>query len=214
MAVAAPKRRTAPAPPPSRTTPPKRKAAAAPAPAPTRRRAPARAPAKKRSPAKRAPARRAKAVTAPAPARVPSRRAPQRAKPKVRRNPGAKVIPFAGRTAVAVSQLPDSSLIVRMTRGRLWIGVLGALLVGIVALNVVNLSFSANAAKIDAQIAALKSENGVLEARQAARFSVDRLQSAGRGIGYIQPSMDEAHFVEFDRETLATAAQRLAAASP
>lgn len=214
MAVAAPKRRTAPAPPPSRTTPPKRKAAAAPAPAPTRRRAPARAPAKKRSPAKRVPARRAKAVAAPAPARVPSRRSPQRAKPKVRRNPGARVIPFAGRTAVAVGQLPNSGLIVRMTRGRLWIGVLGALLVGIVALNVVNLSFTANAAKIDAQIAALESENGVLEARQATRFSVDRLQAAGREMGYVQPSMAEAHFVEFDRETLANAAQRLAAASP
>jgi histidinol-phosphate/aromatic aminotransferase/cobyric acid decarboxylase-like protein len=101
-----------------------------------------------------------------------------------------------------------------MTRGRLWIGVLGALLVGIVALNVVNLSFTANAAKIDAQIAALESENGVLEARQATRFSVDRLQAAGREMGYVQPSMAEAHFVEFDRETLANAAQRLAAASP
>jgi hypothetical protein len=189
MAVAAPKRRTAPAPPPARTTPPKRKA----------------------------PQRKA-AVAAPAPARVPARKparkAPQRAKPRPRRNPGARVIPFAGRTAVAVTQLPNSNLIVRLTRGRLWIGVLGTLLVGIVALNVVNLSFTANAAKIDASIAALESENGVLEARQATRFSVDRLQSAGREMGYVQPSMEDAHFVEYNRDTLATAAGRLAAASP
>lgn len=192
MAVAAPKRRTAPAPPPSRTTAPKRKA----------------------------PKR--KAAAAPAPARVPARkplrkapaRAPQRAKPKVRRNPGARVIPLAGRTAVAVVQLPDSGLIVRMTRGRLWIGVLGVLLVGIVALNVVNLSFTANAAKIDGQIAALEEENKVLEGREATRFSIHRLQQAGRELGYVQPSMGDGHFVEYDRETLANAAQRLAAASP
>lgn len=212
MAVAAPKRRTAPAPPPSRTTAPKRKAP---------KRKAAAAPATKRS-----PARRASAVAAPAPARVPARkparkptrkapaRAPQRAKPKVRRNPGARVIPFAGRTAVAVAQLPDSGLIVRMTRGRLWIGVLGVLLVGIVALNVVNLSFTANAAKIDAQITALEEENNVLEARAATRFSIGRLQQAGREMGYVQPSMGDGHFVEYNRDTLAQAAQRLAAASP
>jgi len=193
MAVAAPKRRTAPAPPPSRTSPPKRKApnrkAAVAVPAPSR--APARKPARK------APAR-----------------SPQRAKPKVRRNPGARVIPFAGRTAVAVAQLPDSGLIVRMTRGRLWIGVLGVLLVGIVALNVVNLSFTANAAKIDASITALQEENRVLEAREANLWSVKRVQQAGREQGYVQPSMEGGYFVEYNSDTLANAAQRLAAASP
>lgn len=203
MAVAAPKRRTAPAPPPARTTPPKRKApkrkaagaarGAVAVPAPSR--APTRKPARK--PARKAPAR-----------------APQRAKPKVRRNPGARVIPLAGRTAVAVAQLPDSGLIVRMTRGRLWIGVLGVLLVGIVALNVVNLSFSANAAKIDGQISALQEENHVLEARQATLYSVSRLQQSGRELGYVQSSMGDGYFVEYNRETLANAAQRLAAASP
>ncbi len=208
MAVAAPKRRTAPAPPPARTTPPKRKAP---------KRNAAAAPA-----TRRAPSRRASAVAAPAPARVPARkparkapaRAPQRAKPKVRRNPGARVIPLAGRTAVAVAQLPDSNLIVRMTRGRLWIGVLGVLLVGIVGLNVVNLSFTANAAKIDAQVAALEEENKILEGREATRYSVHRLQSAGKELGLVQPSLEDAQFAEYNRETLANAAQRLAAASP
>ncbi len=68
----------------------------------------------------------------------------------------------AGRTAVAVRELPDSGLIVRMTRGRAWIGVLGVLLVGIVALNVVTLSFAASAGKIDEQITALDQENSML----------------------------------------------------
>src|SRR5712692_3671745 len=43
----------------------------------------------------------------------------------------AGLIPIAaGRTAVAVRELPESSAIVRLTQGRLWIGVLGVLLTG------------------------------------------------------------------------------------
>ena len=209
MAVAAPKRRTAPAPPPSRTTPPKRKAApkrkataprggAVTAPAPSR--APARKPARKptRKPARKAPAR-----------------APQRAaRPKVRRNPGARVIPFAGRTAIAVGHLPDSGLMVRITRGRLWIGVLGVLLAGIVALNVVNLSLNSTAAKIDGQIGVLGSENGVLKNRDATRAGPERVRGAARDLGFSQANSADTLFVEYGPKTIATAAARLAAASP
>ena len=105
------------------------KAAAAPARAPRRRR-----PALAAAPARKAPARKAPARK-PAPAR---RRAPTR-------RPGGQLIPLAVGTATAVRHLPDSSLMVRMTRGRAWIGVLGVLLVGIVALNVVTLSLAATA---------------------------------------------------------------------
>ena len=56
------------------------------------------------------------------------------------------LVPLAvGRTAAAVSDLADSGLLLRLTRGRLWIGMLTTLLVGIVALNVLALSFSATA---------------------------------------------------------------------
>jgi len=196
MAVAVPKRRTAPAPPPARTTPPKKR--------------------------RQAPAPRSRAATAPAPARVPTRkparkapaRAPQRAKPKVRRNPGARVIPLAGRTAVAVRQLPDSGLIVRMTRSRAWIGVLGVLLVGIVALNVLTLSFAASAGRIDQQITLLDQENRLLVNREATKGSVERVRAAGAEAGLAMPSSADTVFADFDRETIATAAARLAAASP
>ena len=50
---------------------------------------------------------------------------------------------------------------VRLTRGRAWIGVLGVLLAGIVALNVVTLSFAASAGKIDQNIQALENENSI-----------------------------------------------------
>ncbi len=209
MAVAAPKRRTAPAPPPSRTTPPKRKAA----------------------PKRKATAPRSRAVAAPAPSRAPARkparkptrkpvrkapaRAPQRAaRPKVRRNPGARVIPLAGRTAVAVGQLPDSGLMVRITRGRLWIGVLGVLLAGIVALNVVNLSLNSTAAKLDGQMTVLDQENGVLTNRAAAKLSSERVRGVATGLGFSQGNSADTVFVEYGPKTIATAAARLAAASP
>ena len=103
---------------------------------------------------------------------------------------------------------------VRMTRGRAWIGVLGVLLAGIVALNVVTLSFAASAGKIDAQITALEQENGLLGNRAATRGGIGRIRGAGSSLGLAMPSSEGIHFVQFDRKTIATAAARLAAASP
>jgi hypothetical protein len=198
MAVAAPARRSAPAPAPSRTAPPPKKTAAPArrAPTPRGRAAAATAPA----PARRAPAR-------PAP-----RRAPARAKPKRSRATG-QLIPLAvGRTAVAVGQLPDSGLIVRMTRGRTWIGVLGVLLVGIVALNVVTLSFAASSGKVAASITALEKENGVLGGRDATRSSTDRIRNKAAAMGLSMPTSEEPLVVTAGPHDVATAAARLAAA--
>jgi hypothetical protein len=193
MAVAAPARRStaAPAPAPSRTKPPKRKA-------------PARQPARK-------PAR-ARAV--PAPAKAPVRRAPAR-KPTPRRRPAAtqpKLVVVAGRTATAVRQLPDSSLVVRMTRGRAWIGVLGILLVGIVALNVATLSFAASAGKIDEQITTLEKENSMLGGREAQKYSTARIRAQASALGLAMPNTEEPHVIELAPDDVATAAARLAAA--
>jgi hypothetical protein len=180
MAVAAPARRTAPAPAPSRTTPPRRKAA------------PAR-PAPRSRPA--APARRA-------PARAPQRRLPG----------GGQLIPLAGRTAVAVGQLPDSGLVVRLTRGRAWIGVLGMLLVGIVALNVATLSFATSSGRIAEQITTLSKENSMLGGRVAQRFSTARIRHEAGAAGLFMPNVEDPMLIEPGPDDVATAAARLAAA--
>jgi hypothetical protein len=203
MAVAAPARKSAPAPAPSRTAPPRRKAAPA-RPSPQKRAAPAR-----RAPARSAPKGR---TARSAPARQAPARAPRRAAPKTKRPVGGQLIPFAGRTAVAVGQLPDSGLVVRMTRGRAWIGVLGVLLVGIVALNVVTLSFAASSGKIDEQISALDQENSILRGRDAQRSGVGRVREAAGSLGLAMPSSEEIHFTDAGPGDVATAAQRLAAA--
>jgi hypothetical protein len=206
MAVAAPARRTAPAPAPSRTAPPAEKAAPArrprTRPTPKGRAAPAPAPARK-SPARKSPARKA-----------PSR-APRQTRPTSRAAAvGGQLIPFAGRTAVAVGQLPDSGLVVRMTRGRAWIGVLGVLLAGIVALNVVTLSFAASSGRIDEQITALDQENSILRGRDARLSGVGPVRQAAAPLGLAMPPSDEIHFTDTGPDDVATAAQRLAAASP
>jgi hypothetical protein len=187
MAVAAPKRRSsaAPAPAPSRTAPPKRK--------------------------KAAPSRRAAAT---APARRAPARAPQRARPKPKRNTGGQpgLAIAVGRTAATVRHLPDSGLIVRMTRGRAWIGVLGVLLAGIVALNVVTLSFAASAGKIDEQITALEEENSTLGSRAAERFGTDRIRFEASQQGLVMPNLEAPKVIEYSPQDVATAAARLAAA--
>src|SRR5262245_41399094 len=99
--------------------------------------------------------RRPARVAAPrAKAAAPAKRAPARRRPAPARRPAGQLIPIAVNTASAVGRLPDSGLMVRMTRGRVWIGVLGVLLAGIVALNVLTLSFAASAGQIDQNIQA------------------------------------------------------------
>ncbi|MGN6663848.1 MAG: hypothetical protein ACTHK6_06560 [Solirubrobacterales bacterium] len=187
MAVAAPARRTAPAPAPSRTTPP---------------------------PKPRKPARKPTRPGAVAsPAKAPARRAPAR-KPVRRQAPAGRprLVVVAGRTAGAVRQLPDSSLVVRMTRGRAWIAVLGLLLVGIVALNVVTLSFAASAGKIDAQITTLENENSMLASREAERYSTERVRGEAGRLGLAMPTSEGPQLIELRPDDVARAAARLAAA--
>jgi hypothetical protein len=215
MAVAAPARKTAPAPAPSRTTPPRRKAAPS-RPAPQKKAAPARRPRTRPTPKGRAVAAPAPARKSPArrsPARKAPARAPRRARPTSRAAAvGGQLIPFAGRTAVAVGHLPDSGLVVRLTRGRAWIGVLGMLLVGIVALNVVTLSFAASAGQIDEQITALDQENSILRGRDARLSGIGPVRQAAAPLGLAMPSSEEIHFTDAGPGDVATAAQRLAAA--
>jgi hypothetical protein len=185
MAVAAPKRRSAaaPAPAPSRTTAPKRRKASA-------------------APARQAPVRR-----------PPARKPPQRARPKPKRaatQPRLALV--VGRTAATVRDLPDSGLIVRMTRGRAWIAVLGVLLVGIVALNVVTLSFAASLGKIDEQTTTLEQENSSLGGRLAQKSATPRIHYEAATQGLVPSTSEEPKVIEASSGDAAVAASRLAAA--
>lgn len=193
MATAAPARKAAPARAPRRKRP---ALAVAPAPKAPARPAPARAPARKSPARKPAPARRA-----------PARRAPAR-------RPGRQLIPIAVGTAAAVRNLPDSSLMVRLTRGRAWIGVLGMLLAGIVALNVITLSLAATAGQVDQNIQALDQENSILRSRDAQKSGAARISHDAVSLGLSGATLEEVRYVTAAGDDVATAAQRLAAAGP
>lgn len=181
--------------------------------APARKAPPARAPARKPTPARRAaaPARRT-APPRPARSRPAPARAPRRTRPKPRRSTGAHLIPIATGAASAVRHLPDSGLMVRMTRSRAWIGVLGALLAGIVALNVLTLSFAASAGHIDQSIQALDQENSILRSRDAQRSGVARVRHDAEPLGLVVPVGDGADALRASPNDVAVAAERLAAA--
>jgi hypothetical protein len=173
--------------------------------------APARAPRRKRPALAVAPARTAPARPAPA-RKAPARKAaPARRKAPVRR-PGGQLIPIAVGTAAAVRNLPDSGLVVRMTRGRAWIGVLGVLLAGIVALNVITLSFAASSGHVAQNIQALEEDNSVLRSRDAQKSGAGRIRHEAAGLGLSAAAVDEVSAVRFSPGDVGTAARRLAAA--
>jgi hypothetical protein len=170
-----------------------------------------RAAAPARAPSRKAPARKkpVKVQLAPAPVRkaAPARRA------SPSRRPGGQLIPIAVGAATAARHLPDSSLMVRMTRGRAWIAVLGVLLVGIVAVNVITLSLSAAAGHIDQNIMALEQENSLLNSRVAQRDGVARVRSEAGALGLALAATDQIDGVTVGPHDVAVAAQRLAAAA-
>jgi hypothetical protein len=157
----------------------------------------------------------AAAATAPKAKAPPRRRSTRRA--SASRPPRAPVgrghlIPLAvGRTAVAVSQIPDTRAIVGLTRGRAWIAVLGVLLTGIVGLNVATLGLTATAGDIEQQIRTLEQENSVLRTRIAQRLSNQRVQREAAALGLAMPSPGEINYRRAGPEAVATAARRLAA---
>ncbi|HET9163027.1 MAG TPA: hypothetical protein VFN89_06250 [Solirubrobacterales bacterium] len=149
---------------------------------------------------------RRKRALAVAPQRKPARRAAPS------RRPGGQLIPIAVGTASAVRGLPDSSLIVRLTRGRAWIAVLGVLLVGIVALNVITLSLAAGAGHVDQNIQALDEENSLLRSRDAQRSGAGRIAREGAVLGLSAAAVEEVGAVRVGPRDVETAAARLAAA--
>ena len=64
---------------------------------------------------------------------------------------------------------------------------LGVLLVGIVALNVVTLSFAASAGKIDENIQALSNENSILQSRDAQHYGQARIRREAAELGLAMP---------------------------
>ncbi len=124
----------------------------------------------------------------------------------------ARLVPLAvGRTAGAVSGLAESGIVHRLTRGRLWIGALATLLVGIVALNVLALSFNASASRTGKQADALKREISIIRGQLAQTGASDeRIQAEAANLGMIVPEPGSISYLRPKPGDAAAAAKRLA----
>lgn len=156
------------------------------------RRTPSRKPRKPPPKARAAAAKpRRRARSASAPARLPRRNLAQPALA------GAALIPQAAVGAVgAVRDISDSSLIMRLTRGRGWIAVLCALLAGIVALNVFSLSLNSTSGRVSQQIAEVERANSALRASLAEELSASRVEEAAANLGLATPPGDQVTYLD------------------
>ncbi len=125
-------------------------------------------------------------VTASAPAPQPVRR-------RARRPVTATTRRSLGRRAAAfLAGLPDHPWLDRIVRGRYWIPILGALLAGIVAMQVEVLKLSANIGRAIERGTSLQSRNEQLRAscRHPQRRPADRAPRSGDGDGDARPVGD------------------------
>ena len=186
-------------------------AAASTAPARRASTAPARTARPKTRPASRSRASAGRTARSPATRAAPRGRARPARRTSVTPMP-ARLVPLAvGRTAVAVSGLADSGVVHRLTRGRLWIGALTTLLVGIVSLNVLALSFNASSSRVGVQADSLDREISALRAKIATNgASNQRVQAAAARLGLIVPEPGSVGYLRPSPDDAAVAAKRLA----
>ncbi|UJA19855.1 hypothetical protein HJD18_06295 [Thermoleophilia bacterium SCSIO 60948] len=115
----------------------------------------------------------------------------------------------AGRAAVAVGGIAESGLIVRLTRGPAWIGLIAILLVGIVALNVGTLSLNSAASRTGSQADELRLSNSSLRGDLAAASSSTLVTEESAKLGYSLPAAGDVRYVQAGPDDAAKAAERL-----
>ena len=108
-----------------------------------------------------------------------------------------------------ISSAADSGIVLGLTRSRLWIGVVGTLLVGIVALNVMALSLNAGSSETAALSEDLREANSALRADIADGLSNEYLQNAAARIGLVMPPAASALMLTPSAADAAEAARRL-----
>ena len=146
-----------------------------------------------------------------APARRPARRPAPSRRSQVTPIPGRLVVEGVGRTAGVIGRIADSWLVVRLTRGRLWIGLLATLLVGIVAMNVYALGLNASSSKLAQQADGLRRANLAIQARIAKGENAATMESTAARLGLVRPEAGSIPYLRAGGGDSAAAAKRLRA---
>jgi cell division protein FtsL len=116
---------------------------------------------------------------------------------------------------VPVRRVAGSLVLDRLLRGRTWVVVIGALLAGIVFLNVSVLQLNRGIATTDSKAATLERTNSSLRERVATLNSAERIQRLAEQRGYILPQPGDVSYLKPASPAQARlAAQRITAPTP
>jgi cell division protein FtsL len=160
-----------------------------------------------------APARREPARRQPAPAKRPTRRASGQPAPR-RSAPGrAKAAPRSAARRVALPL--GARLLDTLLNGRVWIGLVGVLLAGIVFFNVDLLRMNREITHMADKAAQLKRENAGLREDVAGLANSERIQEAAAELGLVLPAPAEVRYLKSNPAIDArTASKRIIAPDP
>jgi hypothetical protein len=123
--------------------------------------------------------------------------------------------PFVLRVLRRTRALADSRFLDRLIRGRLWIPLVAAGLMGIVFMQVSMLKLNAGIGRAVQSASTLEDQNTNLRAAVSGMESATRIDAAARHLGMVVPTDGSAHYVSAAAGGLAaTAARRMTAADP
>lgn len=108
-------------------------------------------------------------------------------------------------------RIPDSGAVRGVSRTRLWIVVIGLLLAGIVAVNVVAVSFATQASHNQSMIQELERKNSILRSAGTEAIAMPTVISEASAAGMAHPDPTTIRYLEHSPSDIAAAAQRLAA---
>jgi cell division protein FtsB len=106
---------------------------------------------------------------------------------------------LARRGIAAARTLRDSHVVDRLVRSRSWIGLLGVLLIGLVALNVSLLKLNAAAGRNAEWAKKLRVENADLRAHVSRLGSGEQIQASAHTLGLVMPTAASVHYLTVGR---------------
>jgi cell division protein FtsL len=137
--------------------------------------------------------------------------------PRRKSGPVRRPSPVAAPAAPRVARVGAALVLDRLLRGRAWVVLVGALLAGIVFLNVSVLELNRGIAQTDAKSAMLERTNSSLRERVATLSSTERIQQLAQQRGYVLPQPGDVTYLHAGTPAVARlAAQRVSqhAATP
>jgi cell division protein FtsL len=138
-----------------------------------------------------ATAPRAKAATG----RAPSRAAPDRHAAPSRVTAPARRVSGRSRSATPAALPRGARVLDALLTGRIWIGLIGVLLAGIVFFNVDLLQMNREITQMAGKAAEIKRQNDRLRHDYARLASSERIQEAAAALGLVYPAAGEVRYL-------------------